>query len=109
MFYGQRDWLNFSNVRFRNRQNSDATTSRQNIWLRAQLVDFKVLSLTYVDTTQNESDILTKPLAKTKFRSAATKLLNESALAYRLTIAQHTALGLVGGNAVNIARLASAA
>ena len=74
-----------------------------------ELVDFNVLSLTYVDTTQNESDILTKPLARTKFHSAATKLLKESARACRLTIAQHTTLGSVGDNAIRIARLASAA
>ena len=69
-----------------------------------ELVDFNVLSLTYVDTTQNESDILTKPLARTKFHSAATKLLNESARACRLTIAQHTTLGSVGDMYITITR-----
>jgi hypothetical protein len=72
-----------------------------------ELVDFGELSLTYVDTTQNESDILTKPMARTKFHSAATKLLNESASAYRLNIAQHAILGPMGDNAIRIANMAT--
>ena len=47
-----------------------------------------MVELTYVDTTLNESDILTKPLARTKFKEGRDKLLNDGHVAYRLEASQ---------------------
>ena len=56
-------------------------------WIR-DLVQHGVVELTYVDTTLNESDILTKPLARTKFKEGRDKLLNDGHVAYRTEASQ---------------------